>query len=237
MRKFTQSWQTNWNKKLSKYVPVLAVIVVFGGLGTAFLLNTHAATPTASSEAENGTVSSAASKVSDTTASAGQTIKFGSGSAQTLNCAPAANATMTNTVSHLCGFADITNTGPPPGTNFVTVNDASTDPPNASLPTDNHGWHWSPSRYYGIYVDTDGAVVDGVKLNNGGEITIVAKNVTIMGDSLLLGGVFTLGYSIIRGFGTDNTFRFLLVATGLIVAMIIGYLKFIRPLQAAEKSK
>lgn len=90
MRNFTHSWQTNWTKKLNKYVPVLIVAVVFGGLGATLLLTSHAATPTASLEAENGTVSSVASKVTDTTASGGQAAKFGSSSSNP-NCTPLAD--------------------------------------------------------------------------------------------------------------------------------------------------
>jgi hypothetical protein len=59
--------------------------------------------------------------------------------------------------------------------------------------------------------------------------------VVIMGDSLLLGGVFTLAYSTIRGFGTDDISRFLIVSASLAVAIAISYLKFIRPRQAASK--
>lgn len=48
-------------------------------VGTVVTLATHAATPTASFEAESGTVSSAASTVSDSTASGGHGVKFGTG--------------------------------------------------------------------------------------------------------------------------------------------------------------
>jgi hypothetical protein len=61
------------------------------------------------------------------------------------------------------------------------------------------------------------------------------KNLQIIADGLLLGGVFTLIYSIIRGFDAqDNKFRFLVVAISFGVALLIGYLKFIR---ASLKSK
>src|SRR5882757_5597458 len=79
MRKFTQNWLTNWGKKMNGHVPMLIAAVVFGSLGTLFLWNSHAATPTASLDAKDGTLSSCASKVTDTTASSGQAVKFGSG--------------------------------------------------------------------------------------------------------------------------------------------------------------
>ena len=60
-------------------------------------------------------------------------------------------------------------------------------------------------------------------------LTLV-KNLTYIADGALLGSVFTLIYSIVRGFGTeDNMFRFFIVASGLIIALILGYLKFIKP--------
>ncbi len=55
------------------------------------------------------------------------------------------------------------------------------------------------------------------------------KRILLIADGLLLGGVLTLIYSIIRGFGTeDNMFRFIVVLIGLITALILGYIKFIR---------
>ncbi len=57
----------------------------------------------------------------------------------------------------------------------------------------------------------------------------------IISDGILLGGVFTLAYSIIRGFGTeDEKYRFILVSIGLIVALILGYLKFIKSTEHLE---
>lgn len=55
------------------------------------------------------------------------------------------------------------------------------------------------------------------------------KTVPLMGDSLTLGAVFTLVYSIFRGFSSDNLFRFLVVAAGLAMAAYLGYIKFVRP--------
>lgn len=56
------------------------------------------------------------------------------------------------------------------------------------------------------------------------------KKIMVIADGLLLGGVLTLAYSIVRGFNTnDDIFRFLVVGAGLIVAMVLGYLKFVSP--------
>lgn len=56
------------------------------------------------------------------------------------------------------------------------------------------------------------------------------KNLLLISDGLLLGGVFTLMYSIVRGFETDNNkFRFIIVSIGLIISLILGYIKFIKP--------
>lgn len=61
------------------------------------------------------------------------------------------------------------------------------------------------------------------------------KKILVIADGLLLGGVLTLGYSIVRGFGSsDDIFRFLVVGVGLITAMVLGYIKFVAP-QASKK--
>lgn len=56
------------------------------------------------------------------------------------------------------------------------------------------------------------------------------KQILVIADGLLLGGVLTLGYSIVRGFSSnDDIFRFLVVAVGLCTALVLGYLKFVAP--------
>jgi hypothetical protein len=56
------------------------------------------------------------------------------------------------------------------------------------------------------------------------------KKILLIADGLLLGGVLTLLYSVIRGFGSDdNIFRFLVVSVGLIISLFLGYVKFIAP--------
>jgi hypothetical protein len=55
------------------------------------------------------------------------------------------------------------------------------------------------------------------------------KSILIIADGLLLGGVFTLGYGIVRGFGADDDiFKFLAVSMGLLITLVLGYIKFVR---------
>jgi hypothetical protein len=62
------------------------------------------------------------------------------------------------------------------------------------------------------------------------------KKLEIISEGLLLGGVFTLGYSIIRGFmSADPKYRFIVLTIGLIVAIGVGYMKFISPKESAVK--
>ncbi len=56
----------------------------------------------------------------------------------------------------------------------------------------------------------------------------VLLHVEIIGDGILLGGIFTLLYGIIRAFMSDSSkFQFGAVTVGLIVALILGYWKFL----------
>jgi len=59
-------------------------------------------------------------------------------------------------------------------------------------------------------------------------LTII-RNLAYIADGVLLGGVLTLLYSIVRGFGSeDEKFRFIVVSIGLITALALGYIKFLR---------
>lgn len=54
----------------------------------------------------------------------------------------------------------------------------------------------------------------------------------VIANGVLLGGVFTLAYSIIMGMMTEDTrFRFFLVTAGVIITLVLGYIKFIKPSQ------
>lgn len=92
-------------KSMKIYGIVLAVMVLAVALWVVSprLL---AAAPNASLETESGTIGTNATKVADTTASAGQAVKFSSGAFQA-NCID---------VPSVCGYPDATNTGVPAGT-------------------------------------------------------------------------------------------------------------------------
>ena len=60
----------------------------------------------------------------------------------------------------------------------------------------------------------------------------VIKNIVVISDALLLGGIITSIYSIARGFGTDdNMYRFIVISLGLLVALFLGYIKMVKPLK------
>lgn len=56
------------------------------------------------------------------------------------------------------------------------------------------------------------------------------KKINILADGIMLGGVFTLIYSLGRGFASqDSKYSFLIVTIGLVIVLALGYLRFIRP--------
>ena len=56
-----------------------------------------------------------------------------------------------------------------------------------------------------------------------------ASKLLVVADGLLLGGVMTLLYSVVRVFDSgDDMLRFTIVAIGLAIALILGYTKFIK---------
>ena len=68
-------------------------------------------------------------------------------------------------------------------------------------------------------------------------MTVLAK-IDIFADGLLLGGIFTLLYGIIRSFGSgDQKFIFAATLIGLVAALVLGYLNFVKPKAPAEESR
>lgn len=67
-------------------------------------------------------------------------------------------------------------------------------------------------------------------------LTLLSK-IKMLADGVLLGGVFTTIYSIIRGLiSEDVQFRFLIVTAGLVIALVLGWIKFIRPKEAKNEA-
>jgi len=67
-------------------------------------------------------------------------------------------------------------------------------------------------------------------------LTLLSK-IKMIADGILLGGVFTTAYGIIRGLMSDSSrFRFFIIAVGLLIAFVLGYLKFIRPKKTPRKN-
>ncbi len=66
-------------------------------------------------------------------------------------------------------------------------------------------------------------------------LTLV-HNLLLISDGLLLGGVFTLLYSLFRSFQTnDSKFEFIVVSIGLAIALMLGYKKFIKTSTKSKK--
>lgn len=162
----------------------VGLLVVVGGMavvGASLLRSSQAATPFITAEVENGTISAPAAQISDAGAAGGRAVVFAAaaapptGTSRTLNCAPAAAATMTNAVSHLCGFPDATNTGITAGTVLKRV------PQDI---TSGAGWHYDSRGW--IAVDTAGAVFNGIDTSLNVDVT--ANNVTVQNSRIKSSG-------------------------------------------------
>lgn len=58
----------------------------------------------------------------------------------------------------------------------------------------------------------------------------MGERAKVIADGIMYGGVFTLLYSIGRGLASNNTkYSFLVVTVGLFTAILLGYMKFIKP--------
>ena len=59
-------------------------------------------------------------------------------------------------------------------------------------------------------------------------VTIIQK-IILISDGILLGGLITELYSVFKGFMSgDDKVRFLVVSVGLVLALFLGYLKFVK---------
>lgn len=64
---------------------------------------------------------------------------------------------------------------------------------------------------------------------------VFEKRIKIIADGVMLGGLFTLIYSIIRSFVSEDTkYIFVVVTVGLVLVLYLGYHRFVRS-QASKK--
>lgn len=67
---------------------------------------------------------------------------------------------------------------------------------------------------------------------------VLVQNLLLISDGLLLGGVFTLLYALVRSFETRNSkFEFIVVTIGLAVSLFLGYWKFIRTTKVKQSKR
>lgn len=114
----------------NRQLAAIAAIVAFGVIGTLLLTSSHATTPTANFETENGTVAGCATKVADSTASGGQAVKF-SGCNTGSTGAPSANAGASLPISY--NLSSLTGTVVYVATNGSDSNSGSVSSPYATL--------------------------------------------------------------------------------------------------------
>lgn len=68
-------------------------------------------------------------------------------------------------------------------------------------------------------------------------LTLLRK-ILLIADGILLGGVMTLLYSVVRGSEAQDTmFQFFVVSIGLFISLILGYVKFIKPQSVSVSQK
>lgn len=64
---------------------------------------------------------------------------------------------------------------------------------------------------------------------------LLGHRIDVLADGVVLGGVFTLIYSLGRGFAAeDSRYSFVAVTISLLIALLLGYLRFIRPAGGAR---
>lgn len=67
---------------------------------------------------------------------------------------------------------------------------------------------------------------------------LTQKRIRLLADGIMLGGLFTLFYSIGRGFASDNgKYVFTTVTIGLIIVLYLGYHRFVRERPPVKTAK
>lgn len=174
----------------SNNIKSLAVAVAFGLAGTILLINSHAATPVANLEAENGAVSSAASTVTDTTASGSHAVKFGSGSGGGSSDLCASYPALPSSKP------DATNTGVPAGTTLTSSGGITASTAGLVINAKNVSG--------GIEVQANNVTIENSKITTTGYYGIhIADGVT--GTKILHNEIYTTGGGYTGIAGSDTT--------------------------------
>lgn len=64
------------------------------------------------------------------------------------------------------------------------------------------------------------------------------KRIKVIADGIMLGGLFTLFYSIGRGFASeDSKYMFIMVSVGLLLVLFLGYHRFVSPRSLQNRSE
>jgi hypothetical protein len=103
MERLRKSGVNNFILTQRNRLPAIFVALAFGAIGVIAVNLSHAATLTTNQEAENGTVSGCAAKVSDSNASAGQAVTFGGGACNNLSATAGASLPISYSLSSLTG--------------------------------------------------------------------------------------------------------------------------------------
>lgn len=67
---------------------------------------------------------------------------------------------------------------------------------------------------------------------------VFEKRIKVIADGVMMGGIFTLIYSLGRSFGAqDSRYTFVVVTIGLIIAIGLGYMRFLRESKSPKKTR
>ncbi len=115
-----------------------------------------------------------------------------------------------------------------PGVNPSTASESAKIAENEQIRKDRQAWdqyqdlNKAHSKYVAIIALVSAIIILALSFALPGTLLLIA-------DGLLLGALLTLIYSIISSFSTDDfKFIFVLVTIGLLIAISLGYIKFIR---------
>lgn len=121
-----------------------------------------------------------------------------SGGGGASGCSPRVQQTMTNTVSHLCGFADTTNTGVPDGTILYRVPQDITAPKSDG--STGRGWRWNG---YGIQTTAANAVIKEIKCSPC-QVNITSPGSTLEDSNIANDGGAVGGNGAVQILGVNN---------------------------------